>query len=449
MQQNSTRRDGLFVFLLLLVTVVLQNCSSSSAADEEEEISGSQPVVQIEFQYDTEEQSFQGTLSGEADLTNGYTELAYDLDGGDLVSYTWDFGDDGAGSTDAEPSNTLTETGSHLVTLTVEDDEGETCTASLTTVVASADNDPPAVRIDASTLSTLSGSDFSILFSAVTEDLEGDELTYLWDFGDGSSSSERVIAHSYSVAGEYQPLVTVTDSEGNSSTAQICIVIIPSEEDDDIIQGPDDYFNFECDPNPAEYYHGQDAIVDLTLPVGPGVPNDWQIIRGVDGVPLDAEEWGASNSFTITSEEDSPARIEYFPVVIQATNFGRVEVEECDVFIYHFDDGGGGGPPPEREIGDEDESKVIYTLDVTLQTTGTLDVDVRVVDGDGIAQQGEFSVTLAQTDPSEQNATHCTEQLNDVGVAHLSVDVNIPAGGGTLYGNFAGETFVIETVTVE
>lgn len=62
-----------------------------------------------------------------------------------------------------------------------------------------------------------------IIFDATAStDPEGEPLTYSWDFGDGSISSEAVVEHAYTSAGTYTVILTVTDSKGqtHSDTTQ-------------------------------------------------------------------------------------------------------------------------------------------------------------------------------------------------------------------------------------
>jgi hypothetical protein len=61
---------------------------------------------------------------------------SYDPDGGDIVSYAWDFGD-GSNATGATPNHTFA-AGTHTVTLTVTDDEGLTDTDSQDITVSEA-----------------------------------------------------------------------------------------------------------------------------------------------------------------------------------------------------------------------------------------------------------------------------------------------------------------------
>ncbi|CAM4253700.1 collagenase [Pseudoalteromonas maricaloris] len=60
----------------------------------------------------------------------------------------------------------------------------------------------------------------AILFSSQgSVDPDGDVLTYLWRFGDGSQSNEANPTHSYVQAGEYQISLTVSDPSGLNHTS--------------------------------------------------------------------------------------------------------------------------------------------------------------------------------------------------------------------------------------
>jgi PKD repeat protein len=50
--------------------------------------------------------------------------------------------------------------------------------------------------------------------------------TYLWRFGDGSTSSEKSPSHVYTKAGIYVPQLTVTNSAG-SDTSMGLVVVLP------------------------------------------------------------------------------------------------------------------------------------------------------------------------------------------------------------------------------
>jgi len=72
--------------------------------------------------------------------------------------------------------------------------------------------------------------------------------TFAWNFGDGSTSSERNPIHVYETEGDYSALLTVTDSKNNKQQKSVSIKaeaeeFIPTPEKPVILQG----VNFEFD----------------------------------------------------------------------------------------------------------------------------------------------------------------------------------------------------------
>jgi PKD repeat protein len=53
----------------------------------------------------------------------------------------------------------------------------------------------------------------------------GDSLSYSWDFGDGTGSHGQSVGHSYAAPGNYVATVTVTDSFGQSTSAQATVAV--------------------------------------------------------------------------------------------------------------------------------------------------------------------------------------------------------------------------------
>ncbi|HYG75948.1 MAG TPA: PKD domain-containing protein [Planctomycetota bacterium] len=65
----------------------------------------------------------------------------------------------------------------------------------------------------------------NITFSAQGTDPDGDTLTYLWDFGDGATSTEQNATHAYAAVGSYTAMVTVTDAAGGMASATVLIQV--------------------------------------------------------------------------------------------------------------------------------------------------------------------------------------------------------------------------------
>ncbi len=68
----------------------------------------------------------------------------------------------------------------------------------------------------------------AVTFSVDVTDVENDQVTYLWDFGDGATSEEASPTHRYSEAGKYTVTVTVTDSRGADSTDSLEVEVTAS-----------------------------------------------------------------------------------------------------------------------------------------------------------------------------------------------------------------------------
>ena len=55
-----------------------------------------------------------------------------------------------------------------------------------------------------------------------TDTSSGDELTYLWNFGDGGTSTQRNPSHTFQ-AGVWEVLLTVTNDNGQDQTSTVIV----------------------------------------------------------------------------------------------------------------------------------------------------------------------------------------------------------------------------------
>jgi microbial collagenase len=70
----------------------------------------------------------------------------------------------------------------------------------------------------------------TINFSATeTFDADGDTLSYLWDFGDGSTNTSQMTNHSFSSNGPYQVTLTVSEDAENGLEETDKIVVTVKE----------------------------------------------------------------------------------------------------------------------------------------------------------------------------------------------------------------------------
>lgn len=132
------------------------------------------------------------TVSCSLPLTTHFTNLS--SGSGDLI-YAWNFGD-GATSSATNPTHTFSEIGNFDVSLTVTDAIG--CSSTFTAEDFIIINTTLNVDFSSSLTTVCAGN--SIEFTNLSDAVVG---TWLWDFGDGSTSSAFEPTHTYTSAGIY------------------------------------------------------------------------------------------------------------------------------------------------------------------------------------------------------------------------------------------------------
>jgi PKD repeat protein len=155
--------------------------------------------------------------------TVAFFDESWDEDGS-ILAWEWDFGD-GDTSRRKDPTHTFEDKGTHRVTLTVEDDDGNTDTVTKSVTI---ENLPPTAEFSVSTNAAQMGEiriDDEIRFTDASTDPEGHQLRYSWDFGDGSTSDASNPRHSYDEAGTYTVMLTLSDDEGETDTASVSVKV--------------------------------------------------------------------------------------------------------------------------------------------------------------------------------------------------------------------------------
>jgi len=144
-------------------------------------------------------------------------------DSGSIVSYRWSFGDGSVG-TGVTTSHTYTMEGSFTAVVTVTDNYGATDTASIGITVSAPLNDSPTAAFTATP--TTGSQPLTVQFNAgASSDPDGTIASYVWDFGDGGSATGVTTTHTYTSAGVYVVLLTVTDNEGATDTTDQTITV--------------------------------------------------------------------------------------------------------------------------------------------------------------------------------------------------------------------------------
>ncbi|RMH69232.1 MAG: PKD domain-containing protein [Gemmatimonadetes bacterium] len=162
-----------------------------------------------------------GTYSGLTGQAISFSSAGSSDSDGSIVSYLWDFGD-GTTSSAANPSHTYQTAGTYAIHLTVTDDDSAT---GMDQTTATIENPNAAPTANANgTYSGLTGQAISFS-SAGSSDSDGSIVSYLWDFGDGTTSTVANPSHTYQTAGTYAIHLTVTDDDGATGMDQTTATI--------------------------------------------------------------------------------------------------------------------------------------------------------------------------------------------------------------------------------
>ena len=151
-------------------------------------------------------------------LTNtiAFTDNSSDISTGTGLTYTWDFGDGGAGFSDlSDPSNPTHQyaaVGTYTVTLTVR--SSNNCEDTFTRVLQVVDPDATISANGNNTGITVNCPPATVNFTAVPS--AGADITeYLWDFGDGNVAfNVQNPNHTYLFPGIYTVTVTLRSAAG-------------------------------------------------------------------------------------------------------------------------------------------------------------------------------------------------------------------------------------------
>jgi PKD repeat protein len=149
-------------------------------------------------------------------LTCAFTDLSSDADGS-VTQWTWSFGDS-SGANARDPAHTYSTDGTYLVTLTVTDNGGHTSATSRSLSVA-----PPAAPANLSPAASFQAScaGLTCTFTDTSSDPDGSIMEWVWDFGDGASSTGQTastLSHTFGGGGRYGVRLTVSDDDGASAT---------------------------------------------------------------------------------------------------------------------------------------------------------------------------------------------------------------------------------------
>lgn len=151
---------------------------------------------------------------------------------GKITKYTWDFGD-GTVNQGANVSHLFSKTGKYTISLTIEDNQGNTDQTELAIEVVAMGTAPVAKisSVPEAKAGLISGSlPLQVVFSADQSlDAEDDIIEYQWDF-DGDSVIDargKTTSYSYKEEGRYEMTLIVIDSTGNEAKSSLFVEVLP------------------------------------------------------------------------------------------------------------------------------------------------------------------------------------------------------------------------------
>jgi PKD repeat protein len=208
---TSTEQNPVHVYTTtgqFTVTLQVTNPDGSNMVTREQFISGSIPALPVA-------QFIANRTTGNTPLTVGFTDQST----GSPAIWHWTFGD-GSVSAEQNPSHTYTAAGIYTVSLKATNADGSNTVTKTGYITVSAIPPPTASFTGKPT------SGKAPLAVTFNETSSGTPTTWSWDFGDGSTATLRNPIHTYTAAGKYTVLLTVTNAGGsNMSTRKDYITV--------------------------------------------------------------------------------------------------------------------------------------------------------------------------------------------------------------------------------
>jgi PKD repeat protein len=371
-------------------------------------------------------------------------------DNGQIVSYSWDFGD-GNTTTGASPSHTYADPGNYTVTLTTTDAGGNTDTDTVTVTVS--DTTAPTPNISLATAT--SGIGVEIPFTANGSTDNGEIASYAWKFGDNTTASGASVSHSYNASGNYTVTLTVTDTAGNTNTTAVNVSIEQDTTAPSVEVGDDETVSFGNSISLDATVSDNIGVASYSWDFGDGntsaskSPTHTYSEPGTYTVALTVTDTSgntATDTLIVTVNDTvSPTAVlganrtvaEGSAVTFDASN-ATDDVAVTD-YSWDFDDG---------------TTATGETVSHTFTETGTHTVTVTVADADGNTDTATVTVTVEDRDSPEadislSDANLFTDEKITLSAADATDNENITSYRWTITTPNGTVTRTGETVTYD
>ena len=150
-------------------------------------------------------------VSGCKPLQVGFTDLSTPSADGAISQWSWDYGDGTNGNT-KNPNHLYTLGGNFPVSLIITDVNGCTNKKLISNYIKV--SNPPIINFASSGLTQSCTPPLNVQFTNTSTSPDGLPLSYLWKFGDGTTSTSATPSHIYTQKGNYSVTLVVTDGIG-------------------------------------------------------------------------------------------------------------------------------------------------------------------------------------------------------------------------------------------
>ncbi len=239
---GSTAPTGVVPVARFTFQVVGANATTSSTATQLQVVGNFDGSQTLETQFRAVEDTFSvgagggggnlaptaqagGPYSGTVGVAVSFSSSGSTDPDGTIANYAWSFGDGGT-STLANPTHAYASAGTYTPSLTVTDNQGATGTDQASVTISSGGgggNLAPTAQAGGPYSGT-TGNAISFTSSG-SLDPDGTIAGYLWDFGDGTTSTQANPSRSYTAAGSFTATLTVTDNLGATGTDQASVTV--------------------------------------------------------------------------------------------------------------------------------------------------------------------------------------------------------------------------------
>lgn len=140
-------------------------------------------------------------------------DRSHDPDG-EITDYRWDVTDNPEPIYTQSVELSFADPGTYVALLTILDESGADNSIAEDQVTIRVNHQPKAVAGS----DVFTGNSLVAFDAGASLDSDGDGLTYSWDFGDGSSATGPLVAHTFANGGIYPVTLTVSDGTGLSNS---------------------------------------------------------------------------------------------------------------------------------------------------------------------------------------------------------------------------------------